>query len=111
MPLIKKYFNSLTQSMTWGTAFGVLANLLVIVLNLRFLKVPRGTDYRQMGEAILEGLIAFVTLIVGVPLSYKKIAGRKQWSILGIMLNLTPMPLGIVLIHLIAYWHGWTLGD
>ena len=97
--------------MTWGTALGVIANLLVLFLNLQYLAVPRGSDIRPMAESAVEGLIAFVALIIGVPLSYKKIAGRRQWSLSGIILNLSPMPLGIVLIHLFAYWGGWTLAD
>jgi hypothetical protein len=82
---------------------GILGNGIVIAYSLPFFAVPRGSGIRPMGWAALMFLIAFWTLIVGLPfslISFKSCS--KRVSIISLLLSLTPLPLASTLLHLIA---------
>jgi uncharacterized BrkB/YihY/UPF0761 family membrane protein len=101
-----------------GLLVGTAANLLIIGLNICFYleasRLPPGTGVRPMGLTFIFGLVVFGALIIGLPLS---IAGRiangkagnrtgMRLGSIGILLNVIPLPLSMILLQVA----GWLAG-
>ena len=93
---------------------GVAANCYTIWIMLTLFSVPRGAAIRLMGHAATVFMLAFASLVVGVPLS---IAGcvyshrsRRVCGVLGIVLNLVVLPVGFVLLYVVARIAGGRVG-
>lgn len=99
-----------TRKAGWVEVGGILiplaGHIQQLVLWLPLFSVPPGTSIRPMGTAaytIINGMLTLLGgLILGGALFYR---GRKLASALCVLFSLTPVPMAIVLVRVIAAWH------
>jgi len=90
-------------------------NFCSILAMLTLLTVPTGSAIRPLMLCFDVGVLTFVSLAIGVPLSVIGCFGSRGMHRLrgglGIVLNLAVFPVGAILMHLIAHVVGFTLKD
>jgi hypothetical protein len=93
-----------------GLGVGLAANCYVIYSTLTLLSIPRGTAIRPMGLVMVLWQLALGSLLLGVPLSaigcFQSRGWRRIWGVLGILLSLAVLPIGIVLLQVVAHVAG-----
>jgi hypothetical protein len=86
---------------------GLLGNGGIIVICLQLLKVPRGGAVQPMSEAGCVIAIAFCAFIAGLPSALVSFRSCSRWvSLAGLLLSVSPWPLSLVLLYLIAAVRG-----
>ena len=90
---------------------GILLNLVVILSSAPFIFVSRGSCIRPMGWAGLMFLVAMSALLLGLPICTISfiIDKKKMWSVVGLILALSPLPLAIMLLYVFAFICGFEL--
>ncbi len=90
---------------------GVLFNLIVVFSSAPFVFVSRGSHIRPMGWAGLMFLVAMSALLLGLPLcTVSLIVDKKKiWAVIGLILVLSPLPLAVILLNVLAFVCGFEL--
>jgi uncharacterized membrane protein YhaH (DUF805 family) len=93
----------------FSVKLGLGLSVTALVWACPFLFVPRGHDIRPMGWPLVLCMVAGIGLLLGVPCG---VAGlfSKCWrrALLGILLCLSPLPVGIGIAHIVAFINGFT---
>jgi hypothetical protein len=89
---------------TLALGTGIIFNLLVLVSTIPFLSVPRGRGIRPMGWAMFVFEMAFLALVIGLPMTIIGFVTERsrRLNILATCLALTPLPLAIILLRVLA---------
>lgn len=85
--------NGLDRLALLGRNLGFLGTLTAALVTLPFFWLSAGTEIRPMGWATLVFMIAGVTAIIGLPLSFVGLwSDHVSWAILGLLFALAPLP-------------------
>jgi len=97
-----------------GFVLGLLFNGLVLCTTVPYMLVLRGEDGRaMMGWAAAMYSIAFISLLLGgvISVSGLLVDRKRKWGIMGAVLAVTPLPLAIFLVHVLAAVYGFELAE
>jgi len=98
-----------------GFIVAAVSNGGAVGVMLTLLSIESGAAIRPMGHAAVVGMFAALGLFVGAPLflggTFLVAGWRRGIAILGILLNLAPLPFGSLTLHLVAQWVGFTLQE
>ena len=97
----------------FGVAVAMLLNLGVLASGYQFVSVTPGAYIRPMGWAGLVFMLGAVGLTVSLPASLVGwlVAKRRRLGLIGVILSMTPVPLGVILLHSFAAWIGFHLAE
>ena len=87
--------------------YGVLGNGIIFLYSATYLTVPRGTYIRDMPGALLIFISGIMTFMLTFPISVSSFKTCEKWvGITGIIMSVTPIPVGIVWLNLVAFFCG-----
>jgi hypothetical protein len=92
-------------------AAGLIGNGAIVVLFIPFLLLSRGAIIGSSSWAIAGIAIACCTFIAGLPTALVSLRSCSRWvSLLGLLLSVSPWPLSLLLVNLIAAVRGLHFG-
>lgn len=98
-----------------GIIVATVSNVAAVAAWLTLLDLPPGSAIRPMGLATLNAVIAELAFAVGVPLccvgAFCVSGWRRGVALAGVVLSLTPFPLGSLTLHAMAWLVPFTLED
>ncbi|MFI5454393.1 MAG: hypothetical protein ACHRXM_02995 [Isosphaerales bacterium] len=91
-----------------GLVFGLKANLIVTAVNMLLLFAANGARLRPMGQATVMFLAAVFALMFGMArCADDAVTGARLGVVMiGVVLNLLPLPLGLLELEAIRYLKG-----
>lgn len=90
---------------------GLVGNGAIIALSLPFLVLPRGAIVGGASWAAPGIVVASCVFIAGLPTALVSFRSCSRWvSITGLLLSVSPWPLSLLLVNLIAAIRGLNIG-
>ena len=93
-----------------GLFIGIALNAVAFCVMATLLPITQGQMVRPMMHVQLVFFCGVIGICLGLPLSLRDLifrSGRRVVGAIGMILNLTPIPIGLLTMHLIAHFRSF----